>query len=255
MNLAQGSTGSMSHWRFLETFGETFKPPLVIWQFFVNDFNEDYQLAVTRGEITPFNTGPTVPDYPDSGGPVVQWLRENSVGWVVLEIALFGEDAYISDFERFHFTRPYSVSYNGHVLNFGQNYEQIATNMEDPRIYSGVGMTRDALQLAKQAVEGWGGELVVILIPTREEVYRPLTAPLMGEQAVDKLGDPRRVMDGLCMLLSLTCLDMLPTFQSYAESGEHLYYTEDMHLNPRGNQILADEVVKWLRMLRLVPPA
>lgn len=248
MNLAQGSTGSMSHWRFIETFGQTFKPPLVIWQFFINDFNEDYQLALLRDEIAPLGET-TVPDYPETGGPVLQWLRSNSVAWVVIETALSGESAYISDFEKYHFSRPYSVEYNGHRLNFGQRYEQITANLDDPRVAAGVPMTQKALEQAKATVEGWGGKFAVFLIPTREEVYRHLTAPVMGEAAVDALGSPRRKMLDLCETLELICLDLLPVFQRYAQRGEALYYTDDMHLNPYGNEVLAAEVEMWLRGL------
>lgn len=248
MNLAQGSTGSVSHWRFIETFGQTFEPPLVIWQFFINDFNEDYQLAVLRGETEPLGET-AVPDYPEDGGPVLRWLRANSVAWVVLETTLAGEGAYVSDFERYHFSRPYSVEYNGHRLNFGQRYEQIAANLDDPRVAAGVPMTRDALEQAKAAVEGWGGTFAVFLIPTREEVYRHLTAQVMGEAEVDALGAPRRKMLDLCGELDLNCLDLLPILQDYAKRGEHLYYTDDMHLNPRGNAVVAAEVGSWLRAL------
>lgn len=253
MNLAQGSTGSMSHWRFIDTFGRAFEPPLVIWQFFVNDFNEDYQLAVTRGEIQPFDYGPKVPDYAAEAGPILTWLRSNSVAWVVAETALAGENAYISDFERFYFTRPYQVEYNGHTLKFGQLYEQVATDPDDPRNTSGVPMTTDALRLGKEAVESWGGNLAVFLIPTREEVYRDLTAPILGDDVVDKLGWPRREMLNLCEELELTCLDLLPQLQEYARQGEHLYYTEDMHLNPRGNEVVAQIVREWLDDLAWLP--
>lgn len=252
MNLAQGSTGSVSHWRFVDTFGRTFEPPLVIWQFFVNDFNEDYQLALLRGEID--KLGDTVvPDYPDEGGPILSWLRHNSAAWVVAETALAGEGAYISDFERYHFSRPYTVEYNGHRLNFGQRYEQIASDLDDPRVAAGVPMTRDALKQARDAVTGWGGALAVFLIPTREEVYSDLTAPIIGEDVIDLLGGPRRKMLDVCDDLGLTCLDLLPILQRYARDGEHLYYTDDMHLNPRGNAVVAAEVEAWLAGLSLLP--
>jgi hypothetical protein len=252
MDLAQGSTGSVSHWRFVDTFGRAFQPPLVIWQFFVNDFNEDYQLAVQRGEIDPFYVGPQVPEYEDNSPGIIRWLRQHSAAFVVMETAFVGEDAYISDFERFHFTPAYDVQYNGHDLKFGQMYEQIATNLNDPRISSGVPMTRDALEQAQETVDSWGGDMVVFLVPTREEVYRYLTAPLMGEDAVDKLGDPRRVMLDLCDDLNLTCLDLLPLLQDYALEGDDLYYAEDMHLNPRGNQVVADIIQNWLIELNLI---
>lgn len=251
MNLAQGSTGSMSHWRFVDTFGRAFQPPLVIWQWFGNDFNEDYQLAVTRGEMQPIQYGEGIPDYDKDANQILIWLRSNSVAWVVLETALVGEDAYISDFERFHFTRPYSVEYNGHRLNFGQKYEQIAMNVNDPRVAAGIPMTREALLNAKEAVEEWGGEFVVFMIPAREEVYADLTLEHLGQETMNIYTGARETMLSMCEELELRCLDLLAPMQDYARQGEHLYYTDDMHLNLRGNEIVAQLVQDWLVELGL----
>ncbi len=261
MNLAQGSTGSMSHWRFIETFGQAFKPPLVIWQWFGNDFNEDYQLSVTRGEMQPIEYGSRVPDYSSEDAPVLQWLRQNSVAFVVIETALFGEEAYISDFERFHFTPEFSTPIHetagSPVLEFGQRYEQIAMDMSDPRTSVGVPMTHEALQNAKQTVEAWGGEFVVFLIPVREEVYRRVTADLLGLEAMALFKENRETMRRLCDELELTCYDLLPDLQAeaerYAAQGELLYYADDMHLNPRGNAVVSELVEAWLNQLN-VPP-
>ncbi len=252
MNLAQGSTGSMSHWRFIDTFGRAFRPPLVIWQWFGNDFNEDYQLAVTRGEMQPIEFGDPIPHDASSENQVLHWLRTNSVAWVILETALVGEDAYISDFERYHFTRPYEVTYNGSTLRFGQRYEQIALNVNDPRVAAGIPMTREALQNAKAAVESWGGTFVVFLVPVREEVYSDLTAPLLGDDKMAIYASARTTMLDLCAELDLRCYDLLPDLQAYERRGEHLYYTEDMHLNPQGNAVVAELVQSWLDDLGLL---
>jgi lysophospholipase L1-like esterase len=50
----------------------------------------------------------------------------------------------------------------------------------------------------------------------------------------------------ICDDLGLTCRDLLPDFQGYALAGEHLYYTDDMHLNPRGNLVMAEVIQTWL---------
>lgn len=248
MNLAQGSTGSMSHWRFIETFGQAFQPPLVIWQWFGNDFNEDYQLALTRGETQA--VGETVvPDYHQDDPAILKWLRSNSVAWVVTETALFGEEAYISDFERYHFTPEYEVEIGGQTLTFGQKYEQIAMNTDDPRVAYGIPTTRAALQNAKAAVEGWSGRFVVFLVPTREEVYSEYTDSLLGEK-LDIYTGARETMLDLCEELDLTCYDLLTDLQQYGD--ELLYYADDMHLNPLGNQVVAERVQKWLVELNAI---
>jgi hypothetical protein len=250
MNLSQGSTGSMSHWRFIDTFGRAFQPPLVIWQWFGNDFNEDYQLALTRGETQPLGDT-VVPDYHKDDNPILKWLRSNSVAWVVVETALFGEDAYISDFERYHFTPEYSVKIGDQTLSFGQKYEQIAMNMDDPRVSYGIPTTRDALQNAKETVEGWGGKFVVFLVPTREEVYSEYTAADLGDK-IEIYHGARETMLELCKELTLTCYDLLPELQKYADQGEMLYYVDDMHLNPHGNEVVEALVQNWLTNLDLI---
>jgi hypothetical protein len=248
MNLAQGATGSISHWNFIDTFGRAFQPPLVIWQWFGNDFNEDYQLAVTRGETQ--SLGETViPDYENESPAPLRWLRSNSVAWVVIEQALFGEGAYISDFERYHFTPAHEAEVAGQMLQFGQKYEQIAMNVDDPRVAYGIPTTREALRSAKETVEGWGGELVVFLVPTREEVYSNVTAPLLGEN-LNIYARARETMVGLCDELQLTCYDLLPDLENYTD--ELLYYVDDLHLNPRGNQVVEELVRKWLIDLDLI---
>ena len=59
VNLGLPGTGSRSHQLVLRDFGSPLQPPLVIWQFFGNDFNDDYGLAVSRGELEPLDA-PTV---------------------------------------------------------------------------------------------------------------------------------------------------------------------------------------------------
>jgi len=89
--------------------------------------------------------------------------------------------------------------------------------------------------------------LVIILIPVRELVYEHLTAPILGDETMTIFRNNHQTMLDLCDELSLICLDMLPIFAEYAQQGELLYYTEDMHLNPRGNEILAQAVHTFLQ--------
>lgn len=249
VNLGQPVTGSTSHARILAGFGEPLKPPLVIWQFFGNDFNDDYGLAVFRGEVAPVETPPAAADHAST---VWHWLRTHSVAAAVIETALAGQWGGLPDEARV-FAKPYQTQIGAQVLAFGGLYEQQALDMRRPQNQIGLRLSREALADSKTRVEAWDGTLVVVLIPTREEVYARWTAGQMGAEAMQALASAREAMLSLCDELALLCLDLLPGLQRYAEQGQALYFSDDMHLNPRGNAALAALVETWLAEHALLP--
>lgn len=249
VNLGQPVTGTTSHLRILQGFGAPMTPPLVIWQFFGNDFNDDYGLAVFRDEID------AVPDDsppPGSSVPVIGWLRTHSVAFAVLETAFTGQWHGLPEEARI-FANPYRVTYGEHVLEFGAQYEQRALDMARPQNQIGLALSREAFRAARDLVATWDGRLVVVIFPTREEVYEPLTAPQMGEAAMNALRSAREAMLALCAELGLTCYDLLADLQAHARQNEALYYPDDMHFNPYGNTVVADLIRQWLSTRALLP--
>lgn len=241
VNLSQPVTGSRSHLKILQDFGAPLTPPLVIWQFFGNDFNDDYGLAVLREEIPAAASSAILSERaPDAG----DWLRRNSVLVAMVETALRGRYLGLPDSEAL-FDKPYPVRIGDSpqaVLRVGGQYEQNALDMSRPENQLGLAMTRTALQTAAALVETWDGQLVVVIIPTREEVYRESVVPVMGEAAVDRLQSARAAMLSLCAELELTCYDAYDMLHTRALNQEILYYSDDQHLNPAGNAALVD----WL---------
>jgi len=248
VNLGQPVTGTTSHGRILKSFGEPLKPPLILWQFFGNDFNDDYGLAVFSKQIEALpNAAPPEITRP----PVLAWLEDHSVLFAVSEVVLTGQSGAMTAYERL-FIKPHRVNIGKSVMQFGAGYEQQAMDMTRPENQIGLAYSRTAFQEAKALADTWGGQIVVVIIPTREEVYAPLTEPIMGAEALDKLRSSRAAMLDLCSELSLTCYDPLSRFQQESASGTMLYYTDDMHLNPLGNTILADGLAQWLKENDLV---
>ena len=245
VNLSQPVTGSQSHARILRDFAEPLRPPLVIWQFFGNDFNDDYGLAVLRKDVPPID------DERDSSSEEVglrALLRRHSAAWAVIESILAGRVVNAPEGEAV-FVKPYSLRYgpNGeHTLYFGGQYELQALDMNRPQNQEGLRLSRAAFEEARDRVEAWGGQLAVVLIPTREEVYAPLTAPVLGQQAIDQLASARLAMHSLCEELALRCYDALFDLSRAADEGAALYYSDDMHLNPLGNRVLAENLALWL---------
>lgn len=245
VNLSQPVTGSLSHAKMLADFGAPFTPPLVIWQFFGNDFNDDYGLLQWRGDTDAIPDADTQAAQDEAGLSV--WLSRHSVTYALLELVFTGRWSGTPESERV-FQSQYSATVNerGDTLLFGKQYERRALDMSRPANQFGLAQTERALRESQALIESWGGRLLVVIIPTREEVYAHLTTPLMGEAELNKIRSAREAMLTLCESLTLQCLDPLNQLQAIAQDGVMLYYSDDMHLNAAGNRALAQIVAERL---------
>jgi len=256
VNLGQPATGTRSHYLILDGYGKPYNPPLVIWQFFGNDFNDDYGLLLSRDEIEQLD-GDVLANAEgntqsiDANG-LDGWLRTNSVAFSIIEVALTGSRGGIDPTDH-QFNERYEVMLdNGQPLGFGQPYEPVALDMERPANQAGLDASRESFQQAVDLTESWDGQMMVLIIPTREEVYESVTADLLGDD-LDKIKGARLAMLDMCDELDLLCYDVLDDLQSAAQQGESLYYYDDMHFNPNGNRILGDLVQSWLSEQGLLP--
>jgi hypothetical protein len=247
VNLGQPVTGSISRRRILETYGTPLKPPLVIWEFFANDFNDDYGLAVLRGDIA------EVPDLPDMLPPpslppippLVAWLEHNSVLYSLVEAALTGRWGGMNEIDLIHYD-PYRVTYHDGALEFGRYIDRMSADMSRPRNQAGMQLSRQAFQEARALVDSWGGQMVVVLIPLRELVYEHLTAPYLGEDGLRAFGSSYQAMLDLCAELVLTCLDALPRSRNTPGSASTVLHRRPQPAcAPPLAQIMAD----WLTEL------
>jgi len=245
VNLSQPVTGTVSHGRILQDFGAPLTPSLVIWQFFGNDFNDDYGLSVFRGERE---------ELPDtSPQPIItpnpfETLERSSVLFGVLKTVTTGQIVGAPDSEAL-FVKPYTVTYganNEHTLQFGGAYELQALDMSRQENLFGLSDSQRAFTQAKALVDTWGGEIVVVMMPTREEVYAHLTEPQLGQLALFQLSSAREAMQEICFNTGLRCFDPYDVFVERALQGEALYHVDDMHLNAHGNAVLATALEAWL---------
>lgn len=235
INLGITSTGSVSHQRVLSTFGMPLKPPLVIWEWFGNDANEDYGLARMNSvtDVQPTNPPPPVPTY--------NWWDKNSAFYVLLKLYLGSEDTYQASLQ---FHDPEYVAKGDIKLAFGQPYLWDAFDMSQPTNLDGWARSQEAFRAAREMVDSYGGTLVIVLMPTKEQVYRDLSEPLLGAEKLALLDQPYHMMKEFCAQENLTCIDLLPILQEHTE--EQLYFTTDMHLNKRGNEVLAETLAGWI---------
>lgn len=246
VNLGQPGTGSHSHLLILQGFGAPLEPRLVLWQFFGNDFNDDYGLFSANGKLAPI-ADETSAEGEDSGGgsETQRWLRTRSALYAVLESVLPGWRRY-RDPNAAKFDDRYAVTLpSGEQLRFGQRYELEAMDMSRAVNQAGYEISRAAFERAQALVSAWGGQLVVVLVPTREEVYESLTAAALGDD-LKAIRGARLAMLSLCAELELLCYDALADLRERAAASDLLYYADDLHLNPLGNRVFAALLRDWL---------
>jgi hypothetical protein len=100
-------------------------------------------------------------------------------------------------------------------------------------------ITVEALQRLHSIASTNGTNVLIVLQPSKEEVY----LPLMGEPAPDPGSHFRAALDEL----RIPYLNLLPGFRSRAEKGEILFFEVDGHPNARGYALTAELVLAHLK--------
>ena len=182
VNLGLVATGSTSKANVLNTFGLPYQPRFVIWQWYGNDFNDDYGMLSKYGELAePADTTPPPPT--TQPAPLSDWLHLNSAVYHLFA-TLINRASSGQDFEKYtRFVDPYRVSEGEIDLLFGQPYvlESFDLSLEKNEI--GREQTFQVIQDVQNrlAQEESPPPLVLVLIPTKEEVYAQWTTAELGD--------------------------------------------------------------------------
>lgn len=107
------------------------------------------------------------------------------------------------------------------------------------------------------AVRRLNARLVVILIPSRAQVYpewwrRVLTRYSLSDKSADALL-PTRTAAKFLEENGIAYLDLLPEFRRLAEAGHHLYFDLDGHWNREGHRVAAVAIREYLLSQHFVP--
>jgi hypothetical protein len=249
-NLGQPVTGSVGHARIYRNFVAKpelglKQPRLVLWQFYGNDYNDDYGLALLNGTaLTPPPADP--PAVPPPTG-LQRWLLDHSAVYALTD-ALTRQNPGVDIF-----VDPYRVIDKGVDISFGQRYIRESFDMSQPRNQEGEALTRAAILETLALTAASQSHFVTLVMPAKEEVYRTLTLPLLGAEALDAIAAPRLNMLAFCARERLTCFDLLPALQVQAEANVQVFFPTDTHLNATGNRIVAEAVTDFLRQHGMVP--
>lgn len=231
VNLGLVATGSISHQNVLNTFGLPHNPQVVIWQWYGNDFNDDYGFTTLYGENAAERKGS------DSIPP--GWLRRNSaVASLVHAISQSRQGS--QQFTRF--IDPHVTNIGSDNIWFGRPYIQEAFSLQEPKNQQGFELTQQAILETQARLKNEGIEFVILIIPTKEEVYETWTADVMGAYLLDEISEGRNEMHLFCESNALTCLDATQALTDQANAGNLVYHAQDTHLNELGNKILTNFV-------------
>ena len=204
--------------RMLATYGLPLKPKLVLWVFFGNDLNDAWRFdqfgsgAAREGKFWQ--------------QPVRAWLARNSVVYQALSFFWYNRDL---------FTRLAQA--DGELVPRDSNliWWLTYTDLTVPEVAAGLKLTETAILTASEQLRAADdtADFVVVILPFREQVY---AAPSLRPQ-----------LDGYSQALldfgrqhDITVLDLTPALREAAASQPTpLYFQQDIHLNARGNELVA----------------
>lgn len=248
VNMGQTATGSISHLHILQKFGLLYKPQIVVWQWYGNDYNEDYGMATKYMGMEPVEPPTPKPATPPQSA-LEKWLNVNSAVYIIYNFV------FSSEAEQYQLTRsvdPYHVQDGGLDIYFGRDTTMIGHDVSLPRNEVGLELSQQAIRDSRNFLDQAGIPLVLVLIPTKEEVYARWTEPILGKDALDALREGRQRMLDFCEEEGLICLDMTETLTAAASEGQQVYFVKDNHINAAGNAIVADTVWQFLQAQQLV---
>ncbi len=230
VNLGQPETGSVAHLALLRDSGKQLQPRMVLWLWSVYDVQADYQLALAQGR-----TGNLTPDANEGRAACNPTLPEYSAVY-----------ALVCAVDRWPPLRVTArVEYGKVAMNVSSVLAPLAADRPDMAF--GLDQTAQALDAANQmAKTDLHAALIVLIVPTKEEVYSNRASPPLDAGALDKLSQSRLRLVQTCQDRGWSCLDLYPVLRSQADHAEQMYDADLPYLNPAGNRVVAQGVAEML---------
>lgn len=232
INLGLVGGAPQQYQRVYATFGQTLQPALVLFCLFPGNDVKDAGLF-DRWERA------------GAQGNYYVWRFSEDDGEDGLGLHDLLERSYLVTFLR-HVRKSASAQLDGRTITLsdGSRLQLVPTlyddleRLTDPE-HPEFRMTLDAVKQTRALAEQNGSAFLVVLVPTKEEVYLPLleeeppplTAPFAAQ--FEQLGIPY--------------LDLTPGFRARARQGERLFFEIDGHPNAAGYRLMADLVLAHLQ--------
>lgn len=219
-NLGVISYGAQQNQRMLTKYGLPLKPKLVVWVFFANDPYDTWRFAqFGKAEAKEGRFWEN---------PILRGLMKYSSTFKVLAFFWYNRYFYYNLINR---TNETALDESNWI------WWQTITSPTDPNAIEGLHLTQQLVLDARQQTlaEFPQAEFVVVIIPTREQVYLTDTALQTQLDALNQ-----NVID-FAQAHNISVIDLSPAMKDAAKKNRSLlYFQHDMHLNPIGNRIVAE---------------
>lgn len=242
-NAAVPGTGTAGQFALMEQIAPPTKPRLVIWTWFPNDLKDVYDLDLLQGKTEPLETPP--PLNPD------------------LEPVGLGQFSALAHLIYVSLTPPTRLTpYQHYQTVFVRGRPLLVRTTEYPHADSlawsanryGLARTLELFDQARRFLqEEVSAELLIVLLPTKEEAYSAALSETLGAEYIDSIGEGRRAIMAHLEANGYHYLDALPALRAAVEGGETVFYSFDSHLDASGNRILAQLVAEYLERENLLP--
>jgi hypothetical protein len=120
-----------------------------------------------------------------------------------------------------------------------------------PWIARGAERTPENILRIQEICNENGIEFVVVICPSKEQVYWDIVKTLLAEPERYDPDWPNSLIESLGTENGIHVLDLTPVFR--AHSGDQLYFTEDTHWNVEGNRLAAEATYNYLTENDLLP--
>lgn len=222
-NLGVVGYGPQQELGMLAKYGLPLQPKLVVWVFFANDLSDAWRF-----------------DQFGSGGfkqgkfwqnPLRSWLAHNSALYTIGSFFWYNRSLFYNLAQADGVTVPRDSNLIWWLTN---------TDLDIPEVAEGLALTQQSILEARRQTLAAdpNAQFIVLILPFREQVY----APAALQPRLDHLN---HTLAGFCRQHNLVCLDLTPALREKAGiEASSIYFNQDIHLTARGNQIVAELLVK-----------
>lgn len=232
---------TLAEQRVLNIYGKKLQPRLVLLGLFPNDFNDNLRFAEWKRSGNQ--------DFwawrksREGRGPLLGFLAAHSAAYRLVDAALRSEE-------------DKTFRYNKNGLNLVLRTDRwVSDEQQASEREEGWRLMQEALLAMQRDAASIGAQLVVVLIPSKEEVYWNVVRDELPPDAATGIDRPLGLVADFCGKQGIVACDLRPVFEREAEKRRQLYLRISGHWNDEGNTLAAEVIADCLRGRGLVTAA